>query len=75
VTVRLRDGRSASAAQGKPLGSPANPISIEQLRMKFFDCAHNAVRPLPDHMLQESADAILRLEGVPDVSTLLQPFA
>ena len=75
VTVRLRDGRSATAAPGKPLGSPANPISIEQLRMKFFDCAHNAVRPLPDHMLQESADAILRLEGVPDVSTLLQPFA
>lgn len=75
VTVRLRDGRSASAALGKPLGSPANPISIEQLRMKFSDCARNAVRPLADQMIQDAANTILRLESVPDVSTLLQQFS
>jgi len=75
VTVRLRDGRSASAPLGKPLGSPANPISIEQLRIKFADCARNAVRPLTDAMVQDVMGAILHLEAVPDVDLLLDPFA
>jgi 2-methylcitrate dehydratase PrpD len=75
VTIRLRDGRSAFAPPGKPLGSPANPISIEQLRSKFADCARNAVRPLADQVVQHAADAILRLESVLDVSILLQQFA
>jgi 2-methylcitrate dehydratase PrpD len=75
VTVRLRDGRSASAAPGTPLGSPANPISTEQLRMKFADCARNSVRPLADEVVHAGASAILRLESVPDVNLLLQAFA
>ncbi len=74
VTIRLRDGRSASATLAKPLGSPTNPISIEQLRMKFADCARNAVRPLADHVVLDAADAILRLESVPDVTILLREF-
>jgi 2-methylcitrate dehydratase PrpD len=75
VTILLRDGRSASATLGQPLGSPANPISIEQLRMKFTDCARNAVRPLADQPVLDAADAILRLESVPDVSLLLRQFS
>jgi 2-methylcitrate dehydratase PrpD len=74
VTIRLRNGRSASARLDKPLGSPANPISIEQLRMKFSDCARNAVRPLADQLVINTPDAILHLESVPDVSTLLRQF-
>ena len=74
VTIRLRDGRSASATLAKPLGSPTNPISIEQLRMKFADCARNAVRPLADHVVLDAADAILRLESIPDVTILLRQF-
>ena len=75
VTIRLRDGRSASATLGKPLGSPANPISDEQLPMKFADCARNAVRPLASEVIQDATDTILRLESEPDVSILLQQFA
>ena len=48
VTVRLRDGRTATANIGPPLGSPENRLSIEQLKTKFVDCARNAVRPLSD---------------------------
>jgi 2-methylcitrate dehydratase PrpD len=75
VTIRLRDGRSASTMLSKPLGSPENPMSVQQLRMKFADCARNAVRQLSDEVIQDASDAILRLESLPDVSILLQQFA
>ena len=74
VTVRLRDGRSAAAEIGTPLGSPENRLSIEQLKMKFADCARNAVRPLPDDAVQAATRTILDLENVPDVSFLLRHF-
>jgi 2-methylcitrate dehydratase PrpD len=74
VTVGLRGGRSASVTVGNPLGSPANPISTEQLLTKFADCAHNAVRPLSDQMVRDAAKAILQLDEVADVGELLHWF-
>jgi 2-methylcitrate dehydratase PrpD len=74
VTVRLRDGRSAAAEIGTPLGSPENRLSIEQLRMKFADCARNAVCPLSDDVVQAATRTIMDLENVPDVSSLLRRF-
>ena len=75
LTVQLRDGRSAAVTLGKPLGSPTNPLSIQQLKMKFADCARNAVRPLPDEVVRDAAESFLRLESISNVSTLLRQFA
>ncbi|HEY7579739.1 MAG TPA: MmgE/PrpD family protein [Acetobacteraceae bacterium] len=75
VTVRLCDGRSATAWLGSPLGSPANPIGIEQRKEKFAGCARNAVRRLPEAVVRDAADTILRLEAIPNVATLLRHFA
>jgi 2-methylcitrate dehydratase PrpD len=75
VTIRLRDGRTATATIGPPLGSPENRLSIEQLTMKFADCARNAVRPLPDDAVHAAAHTILHLEELQDVSEMLRPFA
>jgi 2-methylcitrate dehydratase PrpD len=74
ITIRLRDGRTTTVRIGPPLGSPENRLSIEQLEMKFEDCARNAVRPLPDDAVRAAADTILHLEDVHDVSVLLRPF-
>ena len=74
ITLRLRDGRTAAVTVGLPLGSPENCLSIEQREMKFIDCAHNAVRPLPDDAVHATAHAILQLEELQDVSGLLRPF-
>ena len=75
LTVQLRDGRSAAVTLGKPLGSPTNPVSIQQLKMKFADCARNAVRPLADEVVRDVAESLLRLESISNVSTLLRQFA
>ena len=74
VAISLRDGRTATVTTGSPLGSPENRLSIEQLRMKFTDCARNAVRPLTDDAVREAAQAILHLEEMQDVSDLLRHF-
>ena len=58
LTVQLRDGRSAAVTLGKPLGSPTNPLSIQRLKMKFADCARNAVRPLPDEVVRDAAEIL-----------------
>ena len=74
VTIHLRDGRTASATIGPPLGSPDNRLSNEQLTMKFADCARNAVLPLPDEAVRAATHTILHLEEVQDVSELLRHF-
>ena len=75
ITIRLRDGRTATAKVGPPLGSPANRLSFEQLTMKFAGCARHAVRPLPDDAVHAAIRMIRHLEEVPNVSDLLQHFA
>lgn len=75
VTIRLRDGRTATAKVGAPLGSPANRMSIEQLTMKFVGCARHAVRPLSDDMVHATIRTLRQLEEVPNVSETLRPFA
>ena len=74
VTIRRRDGRTASANTGPPLGSPENRLGIDQLKTKFVDCARNAVRPLTDDAVRAATHTILHLEDVPDVGALLRHF-
>jgi 2-methylcitrate dehydratase PrpD len=75
VTVRLRDGRTATVKLGPPLGSPQNRLSAEQLEMKFVDCARNAVRRLPDDVVRAAASRIRRLEELQDIGDLVRDFA
>jgi 2-methylcitrate dehydratase PrpD len=74
VTITLRDGRTATATIGLPLGSPGNRLSTEQLTMKFADCAGNAVRPLSDDAVHAAVHMMRHLEEVPTVSDLLRHF-
>ena len=74
-SIRLRGGRTATAKVGPPLGSPENCLSVEQLTMKFADCARHAVRPLSDDAVHAAIQMIRHLEEVPNVSDLLRHFA
>jgi 2-methylcitrate dehydratase PrpD len=74
VAITLRDGRTASATVGLPLGSPDNRLSMEQLTMKFADCAGNAVRPLSDDAVRAAVHMMRHLEEVPTINDLLRHF-
>jgi 2-methylcitrate dehydratase PrpD len=74
ITIRLRDGRTATAKVGPPLGSPENRLSVEQLTMKFGDCARHAVRPLSHDVVDAAIQMIHSLEEVRNVSDMLRYF-
>ncbi len=74
VTLSLRGGREARATIGRPLGSPDNRLSADQLATKFADCARNAVRPLSDDTVQAAIGMIRHLEDVPNIGELLRHF-
>ena len=75
ITVRRTDGRSVTIEATDPIGSPQKPLSDAQFEAKFRDCAHNAVRPLPDASIDAALATIARLETLADARDLLTPFA
>jgi 2-methylcitrate dehydratase PrpD len=56
-------------------GSPANPLSREQLVDKFIDCARHAVCPFDASSGRRFAEQILRLEEVDSVAAELAVVA
>jgi 2-methylcitrate dehydratase PrpD len=72
LALVLADGRRLEATIETPLGDPARPLSEEQLRSKFVDCAGQAARPIARDQAERLADAILELEAVHDAAQLLR---
>lgn len=70
VEVKARSGQVYRLRVDKPLGDPSKPLSTEQLREKFLDCARYAPAHLSDATLEEIVERIDRLEDEPDVSAL-----
>jgi 2-methylcitrate dehydratase PrpD len=75
VTVQRTDGRSVTVEAGAPIGSPEKPLTEAQLEAKFRDCAHNAVRLLPEAKIDAALATIGRLEALSDARELIAPFA
>jgi 2-methylcitrate dehydratase PrpD len=72
VTIAMHDGTELHASAVTPLGrGPENPMTIDELKVKFMDCA---VRTLPEPAAEKLFDAILkldRLESVASVTALM----
>jgi 2-methylcitrate dehydratase PrpD len=47
VTVRRKDGAQETLRVDKPRGSPEKPLTWDEIREKFLDCAHHAGLPEP----------------------------
>ena len=67
VTVRLRDGRTLSRQVDIPKGGDEVPMTGEELRAKFDECAGRAITPTSVGLL---FDAIRHLDAAPDLRPL-----
>src|SRR5882672_10391622 len=67
VTLRLRDGREVSVAPRPVPGHPGSPLSLDQLREKFRDCARIV---LPDERVESVRQMVEDLDGCPDLRSL-----
>jgi len=67
VTVRLRDGRQYSHEVAIPRGAPDNPLSAEELRAKYGDCARLV---LSLDAVARSLEMVSRMDEVRDIAEL-----
>jgi len=67
VKVKLKDGRSFEESVEFPKGSNKNPMSLDEVTLKFRDCTS---RILERKRVDEIVDTVLRLEKLDRVSTL-----
>jgi 2-methylcitrate dehydratase PrpD len=64
VTIRLRDGRSFSRQIDYAKGSREAPMSDEELKQKFIDCAREA---LDDSTIERIIEYVEHLETLEDI--------
>jgi 2-methylcitrate dehydratase PrpD len=67
VTVRLSDGREVAIAPRPVPGHPGLPLSMDQLREKFMDCARIV---LPEDRADSVRQMVEQLDGCPDLRSL-----
>ena len=72
MSIRLADGRQLSAEVARPRGSPDQPLSREELRRKFMECA--CLR-LSQGDAAALFDRILDLPSVANVREIVKPCA
>ena len=71
VEVTLKDGRREVIEVAMPVGSLAAPMSDEQLRQKFDQCAAGIVPPTDLDWLHALLDDLADLENIAPLMTLL----
>jgi 2-methylcitrate dehydratase PrpD len=72
LTIHLRDGRKISGRADFAKGSPANPMTYEEVAGKFEDCA--AFARWPARKAKAVVDAVRRIEAMPDIRELTALF-
>ena len=69
VTIRLRDGRTLSQQVDAAKGGDVVPMTTDELRAKFYECAGRAITPASADLL---IDAIHRLDDAGDLGPLTE---
>jgi 2-methylcitrate dehydratase PrpD len=72
VELHTKDGRVLADSVSQPRGGPRDPLSWEELREKYEDCA---VRALAPEAIGRSADMIVALDELADVRELTGELA
>jgi 2-methylcitrate dehydratase PrpD len=67
VDVRLKDGKVLSRHVEYAKGGPQTPLSPQEMRAKFVDCARRAI---DEAAIQNVVDYVERLETLKDVGDL-----
>jgi len=72
VTIKLKGGKVYERKQTVAKGNPQKPMTLEELRAKFYHCADYTAKPLPKANLDKAVKLIGRLEEVDDVGEIMR---
>ena len=68
ISVKTKDGRAFSKERRFPIGSPDEPLTMDQFRGLYNKFSEGI---LPEREISRAADAILNLEELSDLSELM----
>ena len=68
LAIKLTDGRTITGRSDFGKGSPANPMTFNEVAAKFLDCAGYA--KVPDQRAKRIVQIVANLENVSDLKTL-----
>ncbi len=68
LDIRMKDGRTISGRADFGKGSPADPMSFDEVAAKFLDCAAFAKWPVAK--ARAIVEAVRKLESMPDIRAL-----
>jgi len=68
LEIRLKEGKRITGRADFAKGSPANPMSFEEVAAKFHDCA--AFAKWPRDKARQAVEMVRKLETVADIRTL-----
>ena len=68
LDVELKDGRTISGRADFGKGSPANPMSYDEVADKFRECAEFS--RWPRDRAEQVIEMVAKLEGIPNVSAI-----
>ncbi|MDP6366724.1 MAG: MmgE/PrpD family protein [Nitrospinota bacterium] len=71
VAARLKDGRAADVTHERVKGSPEWPLTNEERRAKFTECAGCAARSLDPARVAEALAALEAIQEQPNIAPLL----
>jgi 2-methylcitrate dehydratase PrpD len=69
VTIRLTDGRTFSRRVDHPKGSPEVPLTAQELREKFIECARRALK---EGAAAQALEYLAHLESLSDLKPLCE---
>jgi 2-methylcitrate dehydratase PrpD len=72
VIIKTENGRQYSKKVEYAYGHPRNPLSMDDLIIKFRDCASYSVRPISAENIEKIIELVTRLEDVSDVNQVIQ---
>ena len=72
VTITMQDGTQYTEEVENCLGSVARPMTFEDVKKKFRECALCSIRPLPADKVEQVIDMVGRLEKLNDATEIIR---
>lgn len=73
MEIKLKDGRTLrSPTVARPRGHPDNPLSMEEMVDRFWECGEFAPHPIARERASLAKDLVLRLEEVDDIAEIVR---
>ncbi|HJV82026.1 MmgE/PrpD family protein [Noviherbaspirillum sp.] len=72
VEIRLKDGEVLKQIAEYPKGCTDNPLTVEERRIKFLDCAATRLEEARAAQLYSSVGTLFRTESIADITSALR---